>query len=256
MFSSSTLPVTLVRRYEFVIHRDKVPGYRGKQKRASRCLHACLNPTPDPMYTRIPKALLVACLALLPALSACSSSTASMSTASLSRATIMQRMSGWSMASRTAATFMMDKYGMPMELTATTATWGATGPWKRTIISSTEIPHAFPAPHTDVMEQFVDYRVAPEMVDDLAMYDGSVIVERTKGEMSARCDLEAANFLALNLADEIVRGRRTAQDARTKYGEQIMMKKQTGAAPYADRLLFTPQSGTMDADQPLMMPRN
>jgi len=37
--------------------------------------------------------------------------------------------------------------------------------------------------------------------------------------------LEAANFLALNLANEIVTGARTWEDARKKYGEQIMLFK-------------------------------
>ena len=40
------------------------------------------------------------------------------------------------------------------------------------------------------------------MFDELAAFDGAVIVERTKGEMSARCDREAANVLALNLVSE------------------------------------------------------
>jgi hypothetical protein len=33
-----------------------------------------------------------------------------------------------------------------------------------------------------------------------------VIVERTKGELSARCEGEEANFLAINLAHQIVTG--------------------------------------------------
>jgi hypothetical protein len=51
--------------------------------------------------------------------------------------------------------------------------------------------------------------VPPDKFDELAEYDGSVIVERTKGEIAARCDLEGANFLALNLAHEIVTGKRS-----------------------------------------------
>ena len=62
----------------------------------------------------------------------------------------------------------------------------------------------FPAPHPDVMKQAIDYRVALDKYDDLAMYDGSVIVERTKGELAARCEMEGANFLAINLAHDVV----------------------------------------------------
>ncbi len=60
------------------------------------------------------------------------------------------------------------------------------------------------------------------MYDDLAMYDGSVVLERTSGEISARCDKEGANFLALNLAHDIVTGKRSVQDARKMYGEQAI----------------------------------
>ncbi len=165
----------------------------------------------------------------------------------------MSRMTGWSQASRMAAAYMLETYGPPAELTSTTATWHRTGPWKRTIISADETPHAFPAPHTDVMEQVVDYRVPLEMYDDLATYDGSVIVERTRGEMSARCDLEAANFLALNLADEIVRGRRTVDEARAEYGRQIMAFKAGRPSPYTSGLTFTPPASGRDPDEPLPM---
>jgi hypothetical protein len=36
-----------------------------------------------------------------------------------------------------------------------------------------------------------------ELFGEIAKYDGSVIIERTRGEVSARCDMEAANFIAL-----------------------------------------------------------
>ncbi|HSH38363.1 MAG TPA: hypothetical protein VK993_06230 [Chthoniobacterales bacterium] len=42
----------------------------------------------------------------------------------------------------------------------------------------------------------------PEKVSELAKFDGSVIVERTKGEVIARCDMESANFLAINMMHE------------------------------------------------------
>jgi hypothetical protein len=158
---------------------------------------------------------------------------------------------GWAPASRTAAAEMQAKYGAPDEVTPTMLVWHDNGPWKRTVISREETPHSFPAPHPDVMEQVIDYRVPPELFDELAAYDGSVIVERTKGELSARCDKEGANFLALNLAHEIVTGRRTVEDARRMYAEQIMAMKAGRPAPYTERLLFEPMPGrSMDPDRP------
>ncbi len=168
-------------------------------------------------------------------------------------AQMQQMMSNWHPAAREAAMFMMNKYGAPAEMTASMAMWNKTGPWKRTVISAQAVQHNFPGPHPDVMEQVIDYRVPPAMFSALAMYDGSVIVERTKGEMSARCDKEGANFLALNLAHEIATGKRTAEDARRMYAAQIKAMKAGQPAPYTERLLFQPMMGnTADPDRPAM----
>lgn len=157
-------------------------------------------------------------------------------------------MSTWPQASKDAAMFMMQKYGAPAGMTSEMAMWGKTGPWKRTVVYGKEYPHEFPAHHTDVMQQWVDYKVSPKLYSTLAAYDGSVVVERTSGELSARCDKEAANFLALNLTDDIVRGKRSVEDARKMYGEQIMALKAGNPAPYTERLMFSMMMNTNDTD--------
>lgn len=163
----------------------------------------------------------------------------------------MERMmASWPAASREAAMFMTNKYGPPAAMTAEMAMWGKTGPWKRTIVYSVEHAHEFPAHHTDVMQQWVDYQAPTLTYDDLAVYDGSVVLERTAGEISARCDKEGANFLALNLADEIIQGRRSVASARQKYGEQIMAMKAKQPAPYTERITFSTMMNTGDPDHP------
>lgn len=163
---------------------------------------------------------------------------------------VLQSIRDWPDKSQDAAKFMIDKYGVPNEQTPTTLVWYATGPWKRTILYKEEIPHSFPKPHTDLLEQFIDYRVPTDKYDDLAAYDGSVIVERTKGEISARCDKEAMNFLALNLANDIVMGRRTVEQARQEYGRQVTAFMNNRAESYTLGLTFTvPRGGTADPDR-------
>jgi hypothetical protein len=49
-----------------------------------------------------------------------------------------------------------------------------------------------------------------------------VIVERTKGEISARCDKEVANILALNLANDIIEDKRSVEEARQYYADAMM----------------------------------
>jgi hypothetical protein len=58
--------------------------------------------------------------------------------------------------------------------------------------------------------------VPPDKFSELAKFDGSVIVERSAGEVSARCHDEQANFLALNLMHDIVTGAKNVQAARAK----------------------------------------
>ncbi|MDQ3445689.1 MAG: hypothetical protein M3496_05860 [Pseudomonadota bacterium] len=168
-------------------------------------------------------------------------------------ADVMQMVSSWPEASRMATEAMIKKYGPPNEVTATRLIWINNGPWKETIISKEEVDHQFPMAHKDVMEQIIDYKVSPDKFDDLAKYDGSVIVERTKGTMSARCDKEEANFLALNLAHDIARNNKTVAQAREYYARAMKESMSGKMDPYMQKLQFTAQTRTADADQPAKM---
>lgn len=98
-------------------------------------------------------------------------------------------------------------------------------------------------------------RVPTDKYDELAAYDGSVIVERTKGEISARCDKEAMNFLALSLANEIVTGSRSVQSARDEYGRQAMAFMNGQPAPHTTGLHFpVSRGGTADPDRSTLPP--
>jgi len=156
----------------------------------------------------------------------------------------------WAPMPKKSAHQTIDKYGPPNEAIASRLIWYNNGPWKRTIVYRDEVLHNFPAPHTDVIEQFIDYSVPPEKFGELAEFDGSVIVERTKGEVSARCDMEAANILALNLMHDIVTGKCGAKKAREIYSEVTGAFVLNRPAPYAEKLQFDVPSGdTADADK-------
>jgi hypothetical protein len=145
------------------------------------------------------------------------------------------------------------KYGPPDEMTASMLVWHDNGPWKRTIIYREEINHAFPMAHNDVLEQFIDYQAPPDKFDELAMYDGSVIAERTKGEISARCDKEEMNFLALNLANDIASGKRSVEEARKFYANTAMAFMKGQSSPYVQGLQFqVAEGGTKDPGKPAM----
>lgn len=169
----------------------------------------------------------------------------------VTQVTIDELTANWPAKSREVATTVISKYGLPQETTASMLIWNGNGPWKRTILYRDPVPHDFPKPHVDLLEQFIDYGVPPDKFDELALYDGSVIAERTKGELSARCDKEEMNFLALNLAHDIVIGRRTVNDARRFYAETAMAAMRGETPQYIQRLRFEPQvARAADRDRP------
>lgn len=161
----------------------------------------------------------------------------------------------WAALPQKATREMIDKYGLPSEATASQLIWFDCRPWKRIIVYRDEVPHNFPQPHSDVLEQVIDYHVPLDKVADLARFDGSIIVERTKGEVSARCDMEAANVLAINLMHDIVTGRLSAGEARQAYADQTALYMLNRSAPYAERLQFdVVQQSMVDPDEALLAP--
>jgi hypothetical protein len=109
---------------------------------------------------------------------------------------------------------------------------------------------SFPAPDEDILEQAIGYRVPLDKFSELAIYDGSVIPERTNGEISARCEGEELNFLALNLANDICTGKIDAEKARLQYGEIKTAFARGEKHPYTQGLQFdVPSGGTPDPDE-------
>ncbi|MBT2523287.1 hypothetical protein [Arthrobacter sp. ISL-28] len=155
----------------------------------------------------------------------------------------------WPEAQKKVAEQMLAKYGPPNEATPTRLTWHRNGPWKRTEITSDAVVHNWPTVHTDFLTQTIDYRVPPHVISAIAEFDGSILVDRTRGEVSARCDSEAANVLGLNMVHELVTGKRDVQGARHTSEQNTVGYNLGREAPYAERLLFEIlRGGTEDLD--------
>lgn len=163
----------------------------------------------------------------------------------------------WPEDAREAAQLVVDQYGEPDEISDTNVTWFEPGPWKRIVASRDVYQHNFPAPHRDSIESVIDYRVPPEKISEIVEFDGSIIVERTVGEVSARCHDEQANFLALNLMHDIVVGRRTVEEARAYYAKEFTDYRRKLPTPYMEGLRFRPGHGdTADPDVRLLSERD
>lgn len=170
-----------------------------------------------------------------------------------------QVIENWPEESKQAARSMLEKYGRPDGVTDTHLVWLDNGPWVRTIVYEDPVEHNFPVPHKDVLEQFINYEVPEEKFSELARYDGSVVAYRTNGELSARCDKEAANILALNLANDVIEGDRSVEEAREFYAQTIQQVQQGKRPEYTRSLQFETRmaSATADPDEqyPLATPQ-
>ncbi len=164
----------------------------------------------------------------------------------------MPDLKSWPEASQMAAKEMMDKYGKPQIMSERMLVWVNNGVWSRTIVYKHEAQHNFPVPHKDVMQQFIGYKIANlDKVDELAEFDGSVVFDRTQGEISARCDKEANNILALNLANDVATGKKSVKEAREFYGKTIMAAMKGEKPEYTQKLMFSGDTNAADPDMML-----
>ncbi len=160
----------------------------------------------------------------------------------------------WPVASRRLAHNLIQKYGMPHEATATMLIWNFNGPWKRTVLHQRGEPHNFPHPHIDLLEQTVEIKAQPELIKKVAEFDGSILINRTRGEMTAYCEDERANMLILNLAYDIAIGTKTPREAQDYMSVCKDPIYSSWPNPYEKELQFTsivqPDNPEMRTQQP------
>lgn len=162
---------------------------------------------------------------------------------------VQKNLESWPKITVAVATDLVTKYGQPNASNAGELTWYNNGPWKRTVLYKEELQHNFPYPHKDILEQTVNYRVPLEKIADLVKYDGSLVVDRTRGELTIHCNNEESNTLILNIADDIVKGDRSVEQALA-YHAQVIRGVQIGEPEsYPYKLRFEPpQPGADTAD--------
>lgn len=146
--------------------------------------------------------------------------------------------SHWPAAARRAARAVMSRYGQPNEVTDSQMIWLYNSPWKRTVVHRDSTPHNTPYPHVDVLAQTVEYRVPPGRISELAQFNGSLVVDATREELTAHCDREATNCMVLNLAHDIVIGRRTVEEAQDALHRMVGALRLNWPELYAQGLQF------------------
>lgn len=117
----------------------------------------------------------------------------------------------WPSAPKKVGTTILGHSGPPNELTPTEMFWYRNAPWSRMELTADEILHDFPTSHTDFPTSTsitTSTRARPPSSSTSTATSSS---DRTTGAIHARCDHEAYDTLTLNLAVEILQGRRTVE---------------------------------------------
>jgi len=157
----------------------------------------------------------------------------------------------WPARPRLAIQQMISKYGPPLEVSAETVIWRDAGAFKRIMVTKKEVPHDFPKPHMDFLEHTILFDVPTDKVDDLVAFDASMTINKTAGEMSARCDLEGHNILTLNLARDIIEGKKSVKEAREAFGKHVVEDVLGKHPSYVEELQFEPPTrGAAFLDEP------
>ena len=144
----------------------------------------------------------------------------------------------WPENTKVTAQYLTDKYGPPDAATDARLVWNDHGQWSQITLFREGVSDNFPTTHQNIVENTIHYDVPREKAGELIKFDSALTVNRISGTLSARSDSESANILALNLADEIVRGKRDVDSARDFMRDTLRKSLAGKSSPYMDHLLF------------------
>jgi hypothetical protein len=143
---------------------------------------------------------------------------------------------GWPARSRHAAGALLEKYGAPDSAMADGLTWRRRGDWERVEVHRDEAP----ATRLGLIENVVRYDAPAGSWRDIYMMDLGVSYEPIGKLLSAASRSEETNTLALNVAFDVISGRRSFEDARVFYKRTTRLALAGKSSTYTRGLLFKP----------------
>jgi hypothetical protein len=161
-----------------------------------------------------------------------------------------KHLAGWPEATQRLGAQLMTKYGAPTEITKRQITWINSGPWARTTLYKEGVAHNYASPHRNVLEQAVLYKVPIDKLVALAQFNRSLVVDLARGELVSSSDSEEINFLTVNVADEVIRGKRTAEEARIHFAQLVRAKMIKEPEQELQKLEFMPAKSSKETADP------
>lgn len=140
----------------------------------------------------------------------------------------------WPAASASAARRLIGQYGAPDEVHADWLVWNGNRPWARTIVRSSP-PFGSGA---GFVEQAVEYPLTMRQAAALKAFDERLVYDRRNRELSSSSEREETNFLRLNLANDIVNGRMTPDQARELFAQILRLEAAGKSSSYLEVLHF------------------
>ncbi len=138
----------------------------------------------------------------------------------------------WPVVSQRTAEVILEKYGPPDVAIADRLVWYDNGAWKITTV------YRDPREHLDVLEQTIGYTVPQEKMGAVASLDLALRLSRDNRALSAVSESEETNILALNLADEVIGGKKSPEAARAFYLKTVLQWNAGKSSPYMKELRF------------------
>ena len=136
---------------------------------------------------------------------------------------------GWPQANKQAAEAMIEKYGQPDSTIGDRLEWYHRGQFKRIAVDGRAAPNV-------AVENTVAYQ-APNG-SGLLDLEAVVTPNNDMAELTSCGRNESANVLALNLADGVMHGRMSADQAREQNAKTLKLEKSGKSSPAAQKVQF------------------
>lgn len=147
--------------------------------------------------------------------------------------------SRWNDWSNLSLDAMVERYGPPTRIESKLVVWVDKAPWKRIAVWD-RMGNFQGSAAADNIEQTVAYLVPFDRRDALEAFSPRVGVSFDGSELSSSSFSEERNLLTLNLADQIIRGVRSPDEAKEFYTLTLRLAAAGKSSPYMRRLLFVP----------------
>lgn len=142
----------------------------------------------------------------------------------------------WPEKARLLAAAMIQEYGAPDEVNVAELTWRHSHPWTMLVV----FRDAQSAEHPNNLLEALAYEVPLRRWRALNAFDRGVGYDPVRKELVARAETEGRNILAVNLADEIVRGRMSPSEAAAFYDRVVELARDGKNSSSMSRFQFLP----------------